>query len=682
MIIVRPILLFAFLLLCTCTAIAADIPSKGGDVSVRADSISHDQIEDTVIASGNVEANWEGISITADRASYSRASGQLTASGNVVMTRGDDVLRGDTATVDLQSGRSELTNGSGSIGQSDAVVTGSRIVRNPDGTLELSDTDLTTCDTPVPSWKFGASRLNVNLDGYAVGRNLVFYIKDVPVLYLPWMAFPVVRERKTGFLLPYLGYSRTRGARFDIPFYLVIAPNQDLLVDLDIQTKRGVGTGVNYRYARKRGSEGSLDGYLIYDDPQERWRGRVLARHTEIFSPDRNLRVQVNMTSDRTFLKEFGEKNGEYNRQTSDTIVNALNTWEHYALTASLRYTQNYYAPTNEATLQTLPELGLAALRQQFGGLPLYFDLDSSLANFHREAGTTGQRLYAFPRATVAGPLPGGLNGSLHAGAHLLAYNTDNPASGGTERNSTILQPDLGATLSASLSRVYQVERGALSRLRHELVPEISYRYTPERNASREPFYDYTDRPVHRNLIYYGVTSLLGGRFQEGERVEYRELSRLRLLQGYSMDGGRRDLLTTVDDGRPLTDVMLESETWLHPRARLLFDARYNLYDNRLASAFPGLEMDDGSGNSARVSYRMARGTVEYLEAHLSTRFIPSWTLGYTARYSFDRGDFLEAVYSGEYRHQCWSVNFAYRDRPGNQSFTVNFNLAGLTGSR
>ena len=76
----------------------------------------------------------------------------------------------------------------------------------------------------------------------------------------------------------------------------------------------------------------------------------------------------------------------------------------------------------------------------------------------------------------------------------------------------------------------------------------------------------------------------------------------------------------------------------------------------------------------------MARSEVEYFEGRFTTRLIKPLNLSYTARYSFDRGDFLETVYAAEYRHKCWSVNLAVRQRPGNQSYTVNFNLAGLTG--
>jgi LPS-assembly protein len=335
----------------------------------------------------------------------------------------------------------------------------------------------------------------------------------------------------------------------------------------------------------------------------------------------------------------------------------------------------------NSRTLQTLPEIGLAAVRQQLFSTPLFFDLDLTASNFYREKGSTGQRLSALPRLTLISGIPGYLNASAFAGVRLRAYNTDKiPAVETIDRNNGKALPEAGTRISSVFSRIYEVNGENLKKMRHELTPEISYYYSPDQVQSSLPLYDFTDRLIHQNTIYFGLTSHLGGKFQQGDTAEYRDISKISLLQGYSLEGTRRDLLTAVDDNRPWSDLILTSETWLHQRAKFNLDSRYNLYDNRFNSVAPGLEFDNGMGSSAAVYYRFSRNFVEYLEARLSTKAIKSWTFGYTARYSFDRNDFLETVYSTEYRHQCWSVSLAFRDRPGNQSYLVNFNLAGLTG--
>jgi LPS-assembly protein len=606
----------------------------------------------------------------------------MIASGNIIMTKGDDVLKGRQFSIDVATGRAELDDGVLSVRKGNISFTGEKIIKVDEEHLLLHKTELTTCDLPDPSWKFGAEDLKVNLLGYAIGKNVIFYIKDTPVIYLPWMAFPVVRDRKSGLLFPRFGNSSSRGIEVNIPVYWVIASNQDLLLEVDLYSKRGVGNSLDYRYARKRGSEGNAGGFLIYDTKENLWRWQIGQNHKEIFSPDMNMRMTVNLNSDRNFLLDYGEKSGEYNRQSNDTVVNLLKTWQNYALTTSLRYSQELYTTTNQQTLQTIPEVGLAAVRQKLFSWPVYFDLDSSAANLYRDNGARGQRLLAFPRLTLVSELPGQLFASSFAGLHLRGYNSEhiNNRSGVQDQDGDLL-PELGVNVSTSLSRVYAINADQLKKLRHEIVPELSYSYQPERDQSRFPLYDYADRLVWQNIIYYSLTNHLGGKFQQGETTEYRDLMRVKFLQGYSLEGTRRDLLTLVDQNRPFTDLIMEADAWLHPQFKFTMDARYNVYDHQVASASPGIEFDDKHGSTAYAGYRMSRNEIEYMEARLATKILKPWTFSYTNRYSFDRGDFLETVYSVEYRHKCWSMNISLSDRPGNTSFHVNFNLAGLTGS-
>ncbi|OGU00032.1 MAG: hypothetical protein A2079_07520 [Geobacteraceae bacterium GWC2_48_7] len=679
--IIRYLLLMAFITCYSAPAVAETLLENGGMV-IKADVMTHDQNANIVKASGNVLLEWKGMSLTSAELSFNQLTEVITASGNVVLTRGEDILKGDRLVLDTVSGKGEMDNSELTIRQAGNFhLAGKKITRDSEEEIRVQEGSLTTCDAKVPAWKFGAEELNVNLLGYGTGKNVVFYIKDKPVLYLPWIAFPVVRDRQSGFLFPRVGWSNKKGAELDLLYYWAISPSQDLTLNLDSLTKRGVGTGVDYRYLRSRNSQGDFGGYLIYDLMQDRWRGQVNQKHKEIFSPEMNLRATINLTSDRNFLNDYGDKSGDYNRQTNDSTVNFLKTWQNYALTANMRYTEDYYAVDNSRTLQTLPEIGLAAVRQQLFSTPLFFDLDLTASNFYREKGSTGQRLSALPRLTLISGIPGYLNASAFAGVRLRAYNTDNIPAGETiDRNNGKALPEAGARISSVFSRIYEVNGESLKKMRHELTPEISYYYSPDQEQSSLPLYDFTDRLIHQNTIYFGLTSHLGGKFQQGDTAEYRDISKISLLQGYSLEGTRRDLLTAVDDNRPWGDLILTSETWLHQRAKFNLDSRYNLYDNRFNSVAPGLEFDNGMGSSAAVYYRFSRNFVEYLEARLSTKAIKSWTFGYTARYSFDRNEFLETVYSTEYRHQCWSVSLAFRDRPGNQSYLVNFNLAGLTG--
>ena len=679
MMLIHSLLLFCILCCWAPFAGAAGSPVSDENIHINADHMSQNRSDGVYTAEGNVVVLWQGLNLVADQVKYAAATHILHATGSVVLSKGSTVLKGETLVLNMDTGLAEMDKTLLTVPESGMTITAEKLVRINESEFNATSTELTTCDMPDPSWKFGADNIKVNLLGYATGRNVIFYVKNIPVFYIPWIAFPVVLEKRSGLLFPRFSQSTSRGVQLDIPAYWVISPSQDLLFDLDLMSRRGVGTGLDYRYIRTRGSEGHVGVYQIYDQIENRWRWQLSQEHKEIFSSDANLRMAVNAASDRTFLNDYGEKSGDYNRQSIDSTINTLKTWQNYAVTSYLRYSEDLYAVDNRATLQTMPSLGVAGVRQSIFSLPLYFDLDSSVDNLYRESAPSGQRLYLFPRITLLPFHSSYIQTTLFAGAHIRGYTTDKRDINSEIQASTgDLLPEAGVRLSTSLTRVYDANFHLLKKIRHEIIPEFRYSFAPERDQQRLPLYDYTDRMIHQNMISLSATNLINGKFVSGDTTEYRDISRIRLEARYSIAGEQRDLLTLVESQRPWSDLILESDTWLTKQLRITFDTRYNLYENHLSTAVAGIEFDDLKGNSVGAGYQLARNVVEYFEGRLSTNLIKPLNLSYTARYSFDRGDFLESVYAAEYRHKCWSVNLAVHQRPGNQSYSVNFNLAGL----
>jgi LPS-assembly protein len=585
--------------------------------------------------------------------------------------------------MDTETGRSEMENGHIFMSQGNFRADGAQIARLGDDQYALHQGEFTTCDAKVPSWKFGASDFDVTVEEYATGSNVVFYVKNVPVFYFPYLILPVKRERQSGFLFPSFGNSTKRGTFVEIPFYWAISPSQDATFNLDIQAKRGVGLGADYRYLRSRTSTGSTGGYIIYDNNEDKVRGQLVQSHREQLPDNLSLISTINLTSDKTYLRDYSNKSGDYNRQYYDSRVVATKSWEHWLTAAQAIYTQDFTSGSNANTLQRLPELLAYGVRQPLPYLPLQLDLDLIATSYYRENGMHGQRALLTPHLVSNQTLfDGRLNARLSAGAQLRAYNVDE-SQPGTKDQAVVAVPELNAELASSFSRTLGGELIGFKRLRHELAPSVAYRYVIDRDQQQYPLFDQNDRVLHQNLMYLSLASHLGGKLEDaGGGAHYRHLQTLRLKQGYSFSGDRPDLLTlATDDQRPWSNLTLESETWLHRSFRLLADAGYNHYDTRFTSTALGGDYNDGRGNGIGLSYRWADQQVQYLEGRATTTLLRPVYLSYTQRYSFDRKDFLEQELDIEYRHQCWSVFASYHERLGNRSFTINFNLAGLFSS-
>ncbi|MGE3258524.1 MAG: LPS-assembly protein LptD [Geobacter sp.] len=672
-------LLLMFLLLVPAALSAAEIPGTEGMV-IKADRMDHDVAGDLLTASGKVEMTWQGMTMTADQAVFNRQERILVATGNVIMVKAGDTLSGDRLIMDTETGRSEMENGHIFMSQGNFRADGAQIARLGDDQYALHQGEFTTCDAEVPSWKFGATDFDVTVEEYAAGSNVVFYVKNVPVFYFPYLILPVKRERQSGFLFPGFGSSTKRGTFIEIPFYWAISPSQEATFNLDLQTKRGVGLGTDYRNLRSRTSTGSAGGYIIYDNNEDKVRGQLVQYHREQLPDNLSLVTSINLTSDETYLRDYADKNGDYNRQYYDSRVVATKSWDHWLTAAQAIYTQDFATGSNAATLQRLPELLVYGVRQPLPYLPLQLDLDLIATNYYRENGMQGQRAVLTPQLiSNQAFFNGRLNSRVSAGAQLRAYNVED-APTTTEDQSVVAVPELNAELASSFSRTLDGNLLGFKLLRHELAPTVAYRYVVDRDQQQYPLFDQNDRFLHQNLVYLSLASHLGGKLEDDNGgAHYRHLQTLRLKQGYSFSGDRPDLLTlAIDDQRPWSNLTLESETWLHRSFRLLADAGYNHYDNRFTSTALGGDYNDGRGNSIGASYRWTDQQVEYLEGRVTTTLLRPVYLSYIQRYSFDRKDFLEQELDIEYRHQCWSVFASYQERLGNRSFTINFNLAGL----
>jgi len=658
------------------TALEAALPDSEG-IKIKADTIGYDKNSDSYNATGKVRIDWSGIILFADTVSLQQQNNQAVAEGNVLFIKGENTLQGTRASMDMETAKGEIQDAALFVKNSNFRLTGKTLQKTGEEDYHIENGTFTTCDGEVPSWKFKAAELDVTRNDYAVGKHAIFYIKDIPVLYFPYIIYPVQEERQSGFLLPHIGVSSKKGFYLEIPYYQVISPSQDATFYLDIQSNRGAGIGADYRYLLRSGGHGAANSYFIYDTEKSEFRGIFDLKHQQSFSPTLFLSADINLTIDRQFYQDFSETTGVYNMQYLESSAFITKHWEKYSLTTELRYTEDLYAFNNKATLQELPIITFTGLKQQLADTPFYVSLDSTFTNFYRQNGLQGQRIYLTPMITFYNsPLPG-IESSAWVGYHQRFYNTygGDLAKGSSDMGII----DVGASLSTTLSRVYDMDWGSLKKVQHTIIPEISYSYVPLKNQDGLPFFDYTDRQVAQNMISYSITNYLTGKYlSQDNPATYRDLAYLRISQGYEFSGTRRDVLTLVDDQHSLTDVRVEAKVNPTDRLSLILDSRFNTYQTKFSTVNISTNVSDSVGNSARLGYSYSRDEVDYLEGALSISYIEPFVFHYMTRYSFDTSDFLESYYALEFKQQCWGLNFSYRERPGDTSFLVSFTLSGI----
>src|SRR3990167_9266996 len=132
--------------------------------------------------------------------------------------------------------------------------------------FELSRASFTTCPPIRPAWRLKASHIVLNKNtgrGYATHARLL--VKNVPILYVPYLNFSIDKQRKSGFLWPIIGGSNTSGATVFAPFYWNMAPNYDMTISPGWLAKRGYQLTDNFRYLSET-SSGKINVGVLPND--------------------------------------------------------------------------------------------------------------------------------------------------------------------------------------------------------------------------------------------------------------------------------------------------------------------------------------------------------------------------------------------------------------------------------
>lgn len=674
-----------------------------GSISIRADSLTYEKETDSYHAAGNVRIEKGGMILTSDTASLVQSTSMATASGNIVMTQEGTVIYGDRLVINLDTGKGDITNGHIYMDKGNVYLTGERIYKVGDKDFHLEQATITTCETKPPSWKFTAPEMDVTREEYATSYHTLFYLDEIPVLYTPAFLFPVKNERQSGFLTSRFGTSNKKGFNLVVPYYWAISPSQDATITLDYEAKRGTGIGTDYRYIRTTGSAGFVRGFAIYDTNKDQFRGELAQRHLEVISPSSVFKTDINLVTDRDFFRDYGEESGIYNKQILESSVSYTKNWALYSLVADFRYTQDLDSEYgNRMTLQRLPTVTFTGVKQKvFNDSQLYFSFDSNFTYFQRDEelnknnepvqGTIGERLTVDPKLSYIFR-PGRIVDITPWVSYQQRFYD---AYGGKQGDGFhgIGIPMAGAVASTTISKVYDVHVGDLQKVRHAMMPEINYTLVPRIDQGNLPKFDSLDRVAHQNMVYYSLANYLTAKYQKDkENPTYQDLVYFKLTQGYELSGNRYstvtdEICTGVGNttrpcksrySAPFTDIMFESRITPVDKTMLAVDWSFNPYDGVFSSFVASGNFRDRWDDTMSFGYHYTRDQVDYLEGKFELPYFKPIILSYKGRYTYSSHDFLENLYTVEYRHQCWSVLFSYRNRIDNKEFLIGFTLYGL----
>jgi LPS-assembly protein len=494
-------------------------------------------VDGAALLSGRVELRQGERRLEAEEVRYDRASGQFSVRGTLTYTDGSITARGDTGRYEAASGAS-LEDAEFDLPERPARGAAERMQIGTDGRVRLSEVWFSTCPDASPDWRIRARSIELDTrTRNGTGRNAAVEFLGVPILYLPYISFPLGDQRKSGFLVPDTGFSGRSGVQLATPYYFNLAPNYDLLLQPRFYEKRGLDAGATFRYLT-RTNRGEIRANLLPGDMvRDTDRHWLRLRHRTELPAGWRLDLDAADVSDAEYFEDFAAGADGTSTAFLQRIARLSYRDEHWRVRGEFQQFQTIdraLQPIDRPYAQ-VPRIAVRGEGRRDAGLPLSYSLDAEVVNFERDTGITGWRTDATSRIALDFGSPAYYLRPA-AGVRYTRYALDNVASGATTSPSRSLP---FAALDAGLLLERPAVDGRVQRI--TLEPRLLYLWTPYRDQDDLPVFDTRVPDLNFVQLFRGERYVGADRVSDANQVSLGVTSRF-----YDGASGRQLLAATI----------------------------------------------------------------------------------------------------------------------------------------
>ncbi len=355
---------------------------------------------------GDVELIRGDVAIRSDVINYDDALGRFEAEGRTQLWNTGIIWSGQAASYSLDNAVSELEDGQywllGGRGRGHAR----RLTHDKNAQVTvLESVDYSTCPISEEGWRVSASSIKLDhRSDRGSARNAVLRVKEIPILYFPYINFPISDKRKSGFLAPSFGTTNESGFDTRVPYYWNIAPNHDATITPRVLSDRGVMIGGEYRYLDRhyRGEVNFeyLPGDKLRDDQD---RSAVSIEHQQRFAHDTGVvNVLLNNVSDDAYFEDFGRSISVTSQRFLDRQVDFTYSQPYYFVSGIVQAYQTIddSIPAGASPYRRLPQLNFYGYRPT-GPFGLISSLAAQTTYFDRDDSVSGGRVDIEPSVTL-----------------------------------------------------------------------------------------------------------------------------------------------------------------------------------------------------------------------------------------------------------------------------------------
>ncbi|MCP4576890.1 MAG: LPS-assembly protein LptD [Deltaproteobacteria bacterium] len=699
---------------------------------ITADSLSYNDKEGTYHAQNNVVIKKMHQALYTQSAVFNTKTGIATVKGGVRIETDGDIITGKEGTFNLNTQTGEITDGNLFMKANHYYLSGSRMQKTGENSYLINDCTITTCDGANPDWTITGSEVKVTIEGYGTVKHSAFRIRDLPIIYIPYMIFPAKTQRQTGLLPPKLGYSTLNGAEVQVPFYWAISDQTDATFYQRYMSKRGYMQGVEFRYVESQNSKGILEFDILSDKESQKnmtdgdaldispyartnqTRYWLRGRADQELPQEVVARLDGDFVSDQDYLREFEEKLYGFETRSnlqdeskrpvqekrSPTRRSALRLsrdGESYTLQGIASYYQQVENPeTKDLMEQSVGGLNFDLLQKQLMGWPVFFNFESDYDYIWSDEANRGHELTLSPQ----------VNFPFWLGPYVefepsfrYTYNSqwidDNQGEKSHQYQSLY---EANARLGTNAEKFFDVSLGNANKLRHKISPTVYYAFHRYNNNGEEtPWYspieqdDYgtswnltfneDEENEDRNRVTFSLENFLDAKMEDKNgNVTYNQWAIFRLNQGY-------DIEETNEDGEnePLTPLTAELIVTPFPSLDLRGSTGWDHYENTFTQTTLSGELTVQRYGGRQDYYEINYQSYTYDDedqTNINFRTNINLAYGFSVGGSLQRDLAVKKNISSAgwlgYQRQCWGVRLGAGAESGDTTFIVAVRLVGL----
>jgi LPS-assembly protein len=482
-----------------------------------------------------------------------RTENTILMQGNVIFREPGVMLQGNSAFIDSDNNTNRVESAQYVLHDYGAHGGADSIIYNSDsGLVTVENGIFSRCEPESDFWDFSADRIVLNQDqnrGYATAATL--RIKDVPIFYYPGtLSFPLGDQRKSGFLSPSTGSTRSGGFDFELPYYFNLAPHYDATLSPRLISDRGVMTSLEFRYLAETSTNtlnlSYLDNDKLFDQatanipgsdsPPTDKRWLIDYEHSGYYGRNWSTFVDYSAVSDEDYFEDLG----------SNGLSTASRT--HLNRQARLNFNSEYLrAGLNVQRIQIIdPFISSIDLNRPYDRLPqFYFETDTHVGAGFR-LGLSGE-VTSFDRTLNESLLTDIQrdNGALVNGERInleptISWSVEQPgwflrANAKYKHNSYKLQnqaltttddPNIGVAVynfDSGLIFERQISGGYIQ----TLEPRLYYLYSEFEDQSQLPLFDTSELNFSFNQLFREDRFSGGDRIGDADQASFAITSRI-----------------------------------------------------------------------------------------------------------------------------------------------------------